>query len=271
MAPASPSARRPRTASCCAATTRGATASAREALVQRHLPLVRVAGPPLRRPRRGARRHRAGRRDRPDQGDRPLRAVARGGADHLRDAERGRRDQAPLPRQGLGDPRAARAAGAERQDGRRRSSGSPPSSGAPRASPRSPGVRRPRRSRCSRRWRPDPPTRPRRCRPARRDDGDLDPMETIGSEDAEFERTDERTSLEPALELLPAARARNPADALRGRSDPDADRRADRHLPDARFASHPQVTRAHASRAFVAARLNRGSILEPTRRCRQGV
>jgi RNA polymerase sigma-B factor len=34
-------------------------------------------------------------------------------------------------------------------------------------------------------------------------DGELDPMETIGSEDVEFERTDERTSLEPALAALP--------------------------------------------------------------------
>src|ERR687894_1054919 len=34
-------------------------------------------------------------------------------------------------------------------------------------------------------------------------DSELDPMETIGSEDLEFERTDERTSLEPALDALP--------------------------------------------------------------------
>jgi RNA polymerase sigma-B factor len=34
-------------------------------------------------------------------------------------------------------------------------------------------------------------------------DGELDPMETIGQEDVEFERTDERTSLEPALASLP--------------------------------------------------------------------
>jgi RNA polymerase sigma-B factor len=34
-------------------------------------------------------------------------------------------------------------------------------------------------------------------------DSELDPMETIGTEDVEFARTDERTSLEPALELLP--------------------------------------------------------------------
>jgi RNA polymerase sigma-B factor len=34
-------------------------------------------------------------------------------------------------------------------------------------------------------------------------DEDLDPMETIGSEDEEFDRTDDRTSLEPALAALP--------------------------------------------------------------------
>jgi RNA polymerase sigma-B factor len=34
-------------------------------------------------------------------------------------------------------------------------------------------------------------------------DSELDPMETIGSVDLEFARTDERTSLEPALEQLP--------------------------------------------------------------------
>jgi RNA polymerase sigma-B factor len=34
-------------------------------------------------------------------------------------------------------------------------------------------------------------------------EGELDPMETIGTEDVEFERTDDRTSLEPALAALP--------------------------------------------------------------------
>jgi len=33
-------------------------------------------------------------------------------------------------------------------------------------------------------------------------DGDLDPMETLGSEDAEFERSEERAALEPALSNL---------------------------------------------------------------------
>jgi RNA polymerase sigma-B factor len=35
------------------------------------------------------------------------------------------------------------------------------------------------------------------------DEDDLDPMETIGSEDEEFERSEQRASLEPALETLP--------------------------------------------------------------------
>jgi RNA polymerase sigma-B factor len=35
------------------------------------------------------------------------------------------------------------------------------------------------------------------------EEGDLDPMETIGSEDEAYERTDDRTSLEPALARLP--------------------------------------------------------------------
>jgi RNA polymerase sigma-B factor len=35
------------------------------------------------------------------------------------------------------------------------------------------------------------------------DEGDLDPMETIGSADAEFARTEDRASLEPALQRLP--------------------------------------------------------------------
>jgi RNA polymerase sigma-B factor len=34
-------------------------------------------------------------------------------------------------------------------------------------------------------------------------EGELDPMETIGSEDTNFERTEQRASLEPALEMLP--------------------------------------------------------------------
>ena len=36
------------------------------------------------------------------------------------------------------------------------------------------------------------------------DEGELDPMETIGTEDAEYERSEQRASLQPALEALPA-------------------------------------------------------------------
>ena len=35
------------------------------------------------------------------------------------------------------------------------------------------------------------------------DDDDFDPMESIGTEDTEFERTEQRASLEPALDALP--------------------------------------------------------------------
>lgn len=35
------------------------------------------------------------------------------------------------------------------------------------------------------------------------DDDDFDPMESIGAEDSEYERTEQRASLEPALEALP--------------------------------------------------------------------
>jgi RNA polymerase sigma-B factor len=35
------------------------------------------------------------------------------------------------------------------------------------------------------------------------DDDAYDPMESIGAEDLEFERTEQRASLEPALETLP--------------------------------------------------------------------
>ena len=80
-----------------------------------------LARPPLRVARRAARRSGPDRRDRSDQGDRPLRPQPRRRADHLRDAEHHRRDQAPLPRPRLGGTRSARSAGAEHPaDARRR-------------------------------------------------------------------------------------------------------------------------------------------------------
>ena len=52
---------------------------------------------------------------------------------------------------------------------------------------------------------------------------ELDPLETIGGEDEGFERSEDRAALEPALERL-AARARDPAHALRGGTAADPDR-----------------------------------------------
>ncbi len=55
-------------------------------------------------------------------------------------------------------------------------------------------------------------------------EGDLDPLEALGSEDQDFERSEERATLEPALRACPTG-ARDPADALRGRPHADPDRR----------------------------------------------
>ena len=68
--------------------------------------------PPLRVPARPARGPRAGRRDRPDEGDRPLRARARDRVQLLRRADDDRRGPAPFPRPHVGRAPAARAAGA---------------------------------------------------------------------------------------------------------------------------------------------------------------
>ena len=85
-------------------------------------------------------------------------------------------------------------------------------------------------------------------------DSELDPMETIGSEDVEFERTDERTSLEPALEALPDREQLDPQAALRGGPHADPDRREDRHLADARVAPDPPLAGADAGAADLALR-----------------
>ena len=84
----------------------------RDELVELHLPLVehlarrfRNRGEPLRRPG-------AGRHHRPDQVRRPVRPRARRRVLDLRHPDHRRRDQAALPRQGLGGARAAPAAGA---------------------------------------------------------------------------------------------------------------------------------------------------------------
>ena len=62
--------------------------------------------------RRALRRPASGGEPRPDQGDRPLRARPRDEVHELRRADDPRRAEAPLPRQGMVAPRAARPPGA---------------------------------------------------------------------------------------------------------------------------------------------------------------
>ena len=88
-------------------TTRGARRPRRAAPAAGRAP-----GPALPQPRRAVRRPDPGRHHRADQVRRPLRPRARRGVLHLRDPHDRRRDQAALPRQGLGGPRTAPAAGA---------------------------------------------------------------------------------------------------------------------------------------------------------------
>ena len=81
---------------------------------------------------------------------------------------------------------------------------------------------------------------PCRCPPARRRRG-ADPIETIGDEDAEFERSEDRAALEPALERLPDREQ----EILRMRFEEgltaDSDRPAVRHLADARLPPDQKV------------------------------
>ena len=164
-------------------------------------PLARAA---LLVSRRAARRPRPDRRDRADQGDRPLRRQPRRRADHLRDAEHHRRDQAPLPRPRLVGARSARAAGAEHpalpagrgahgavRRARRRLPSLPRRPGSP-------------RKRCSRRSRAAAPTRslslsagPARTRTA----SSIRSSRSAPSEH-EYEVSEDRAMLEPGFRVL---------------------------------------------------------------------
>ena len=142
--------------------------AAREELV-RALPAARPRPrAPLHVHRRAARRPRAGREPRPDQGDRPLRARPRHEVHELRRADDPRRAEAPLPRQGLVAARAARPPGAHAR-GEPRDGGA--LHGARPLAERARGGRASgllRRSRCWRRRRPRRATRPPRSTRRRR-------------------------------------------------------------------------------------------------------
>ena len=231
------------------APTRAAT-TARDDLVHLHLPLVehcarrfRNRGEPLRGPR-------PGRHDRADQVDRPVRHRPRRRVLDVRDPDDHRRDQALLPRQGLGDPGAAPAPGAADADRRRRPPSSPSRSAAP-----------PRRAswpsaigctveeiieghRVQQRLLHALPRRHRRLRRRRR----RSMLDALGIDDEALEHVEIRESIKPLLDRLDAAREADPAAAVLQEHDPVADRRGDRRLPDARLpAAHPHPRRSCAT------------------------
>ena len=67
-------------------------------------------------------------------------------------------------------------------------------------------------------------------------DSELDPLETLGAEDAEFERTEQRASLEPALDALP------PRDRLILR------KRFEEGLTQTQIAEQVGISQMHVSR-----------------------
>ena len=172
---------------------------------------------------------------RSDQGGGPVRPRARRRVLHVRDADRRRGDQAALPRQGLGGPGAAPAAGAARSRSPGHRELSPDARPLPdgRRARRAPAAHA--RRRCWRRW--SRPTHTRRCRstPPTRRRGALAvarPARRRGR--PALEGVEYRESLEPLLGALPRAGAADPDAALLREHDAVADRRRDRHLPDAR-------------------------------------
>ena len=182
---------------------RGDRDAARDELVHLHLPLVehcarrfRNRGEPLRGPG-------PGRHDRPDQVDRPVRLRPRRGVLDVRHPDDHRRDQALLPRQGLGDPGAAPAAGAADADRRRHRRAHPVASAAPprRASwPRRSAARSRRSSRAS-----SPATPTRRCRstPATTATTARPTMlDALGVDDEGLEHVEIRESIKPLLDRL---------------------------------------------------------------------
>ena len=91
-----------------------------------------------------------------------------------------------------------------------------------------------------------------RARPAR---SELDPMETIGGEDEEFERSEDRAVARArARAAARRASARSCACASRTACTQTQIARADRHLADARVAPDPEVAVGDARRTAPGAR-----------------
>ena len=113
-----------------------------------------------------------------------------------------------------------------------------------------------RRKRCSRRSSPVARTRRSRSRRGGGGDGedDLDPLESIGTEEHQYEVSEDRAVLAPGLQGARRARAEDPPASLLRRADAVADRAAGRHLADARLAADPPLAREDPRRD----RLGRG-------------
>ena len=187
--------------------------------------------------------------------DRPLRHRARRGVLDVRHPDDRRRDQAALPRQGLGDPGAAPAPGAAAVDRPRRPPSSPSSSAAP----------------------PPSPSWPRRIGVT--DEEIIEGLESAnaystlsldapdsGDDSAAVDdrrdrrrRRGARARREPRVDQAAARGSSTPREkqiltaAVLQQHDPVADRRRDRHLADARLPAAGPHARA-------AARLARGRV-----------
>ncbi len=191
-------------------------------------------------PRRALRGPGPGRHDRAAQVDRPVRPRARGRVLDVRHPDDHRRDQAVLPRQGLGDPGAAPAAGAAHADRRDQCRADPEPGSLPHrraSSPKRSAARSRRSSRGSSRATPT-----RRCRstPATATTTARRPCSTPSASrtrTSSTSRSGSRSS--PCSTGSDAAGEADPAAALLQEHDPVADRRGDRRLPDARLpAAH---------------------------------
>ena len=92
--------------------------------------------------------------------------------------------------------------------------------------------------------------------------GDATSLEdTLGAEDPDIERAEQRAELEPPAAVRLAARAGDAAHALRGGHDAGRDRRRRRHQPDAGLA-HPAPDRREAARGQRGGRARAGDRAE---------
>ena len=75
------------------------------------------------------------------------------------------------------------------------------------------------------------------------DGEELDPLESLGEIEHQYEVSEDRAVLAPGFKVLDAARAADPPPAVLRGSDAVADRAAGRHLADARLAPDPPRAR----------------------------